>query len=38
MKKYPLRTKAKWYFWRTVIVLAWMFVFFGIGGALERGL
>jgi hypothetical protein len=36
MEKVRFRTKVKWYFWRTVLVLVWMFVFFGIGGALER--
>lgn len=28
--------RVKWYFWRTLIVLAWMLVFIGGGGALER--
>lgn len=36
MKHYPLRTRIKWYFWRTVFVLLWMGLFFGVGGILER--
>lgn len=36
MKRVKLRTKFKWYFWRTVMVLLWMLVFFGGGGILER--
>ena len=36
MKRVKVRTKVKWYFWRTVIVLLWMALFFGGGGILER--
>lgn len=36
MERVKVRTKIKWYFWRTVVVVVFLLVFFGVGGILER--